>query len=71
MCAGVQLRDSSNFVRNLDRDDISLNFLMREVDVLKLGRHAYMGTLPTRVQILVFASFSGFIPGFSALCVKW
>ncbi|KAL6851539.1 hypothetical protein ACP4OV_020472 [Aristida adscensionis] len=36
MCAGVQLRDFPNFIRTTDRNDIMLNFLMREAERLSL-----------------------------------
>ncbi|KAL6660379.1 hypothetical protein ACP70R_001925 [Stipagrostis hirtigluma subsp. patula] len=36
MCDGVQLRDFPNFIRTTDRDDIMLNFLIRESERLSL-----------------------------------
>ncbi|KAF8780658.1 hypothetical protein HU200_001261 [Digitaria exilis] len=36
MCDGVQLRDFPSFIRTTDRDDIMLNFLMREAERLSL-----------------------------------
>jgi hypothetical protein len=44
MCADVQLRDFPNFVRTLDRGDLLLNFLMREVERLSLADAVIVNT---------------------------
>ncbi|TKW03666.1 hypothetical protein SEVIR_7G055800v4 [Setaria viridis] len=50
MCGGVQLRDFPTFIRTVDREDILLNFLMRESERL---------SLPDAVMVNTFEDLEG------------